>query len=81
MLVGEPLGGDAAVLARDRPEQGPVADPAEPHPGLEQRDGAGVGARAAADLDLAPAGFAGDLQQHAAVVLRADSRAYAGASR
>ena len=70
MLVGEPLGGDAAVLARDRPEQRPVADPPEPHPGLEQRDGAGVGAGAAADLDLAPAGLAGDLQQHAAVVVR-----------
>ena len=70
MLVGQPFGGDAAVFARDRPEEGPVADPAEPHPGLEQRDGAGVGARAAADLDLAPAGLAGDLQQHAAVVVR-----------
>ena len=43
MLVGEPLGGDPAVLARDRPEERPVADPAEPHPGLEQRDGAGFG--------------------------------------
>ena len=70
MLVGEPLGGDAAVLAGDRPEEGPMADPAEPHPGLEQRDGAGFGAGAAADFDLAPAGLAGDLQQHAAVVVR-----------
>ena len=70
MLVGEPFGGDAAVFAGDRPEQRPVADAAEPHPGLEQRDGAGVGARAAADLDLAPAGLAENLQQDAAVVVR-----------
>ena len=67
MLVGEPLGGDPAVFARDRPKQRPVADATEPHPGLEQRDGAGVGARAAADLDLAPAGLAKNLQQGAAV--------------
>ena len=67
MLVGQPFGGDAAVFARDRPKQRPVADATEPHPGLEQRDGAGVGARAAADLDLAPAGLAEDLQQGAAV--------------
>ena len=66
MFVGQPLGRDAAILARDRPKQRPVTDPAEPHPGLEQRDGAGFGTRAAADFDLAPAGLAIDGQQQAA---------------
>ena len=47
------------------PEQGTVADPAEPHPGFQQGDRAGVGARAAADLDLAPAGLAADGQERA----------------
>ena len=65
MLVRQPLGSDAAVLARDGPEQGPAGDPPEPHPGLEQGDRAGVGARAAADLDLAPAGLAADGEEGA----------------
>jgi len=39
MFIGEPRCGDAAVLARNWPKQRPVADPAEPHPGLEQDDG------------------------------------------
>ena len=37
-----------------------MADAAEPHPGFQQRDRAGVGPGAAADLDLAPAGLAAD---------------------
>jgi hypothetical protein len=45
-----------------------MIDAAEPHPGLEQDDGAGVGARAATNLDLAPAGLAVDGQQQAAFV-------------
>ena len=56
---------DPAVLARDRPEQGTVGDPPEPQPGLEQGDRAGVGARAPADLDLAPAGLAADGEEGA----------------
>ena len=43
-----------------------MIDAAEPHPGLQQDDRAGVGARAATDLDLAPAGLAVDGQQQAA---------------
>ena len=42
-----------------------MADAAEPHPGLEQGDRAGVGSRAAADLDLAPARLAADGEEGA----------------
>ena len=64
--VGEPLRGDAAVFAGDWPEQGPVADATQAHPGFEQRDGAGLRPRAAADLDLAPAGLAEDFMPRSA---------------
>ena len=75
MLVGEALRRDAAVLAGDGPKHRPVRDPAESHPGLEHRDGAGEGGGAAADLDLAPAGLAVDGQQQAAVAAGADGSA------
>src|ERR1700733_12472147 len=65
VLVREALRSAPAVLARDRPEQGTMADAAEPHPGFEERDRAGVGARAAADFDVAPAGLAADGQGRA----------------
>ena len=42
-----------------------MADAAEPQPGFEEGDRAGVGARAAADFDVAPAGLAADGQQRA----------------
>ena len=42
-----------------------MADAAEPQPGFEKGDRAGVGARAAADLDLAPAGLAADGEERA----------------
>ena len=47
------------------PEQGTAGYPPEPHPGLQQGDRAGVGPRAPADLDLAPAGLAADGEQGA----------------
>src|SRR5580704_5098053 len=65
VLVGQPRPGNSAVLARDRPEQGTLADAAEPQPGFQQGDRAGVGPRATADLDLAPAGLAADSEQGA----------------
>ena len=65
VLVRQAFGSDPAVLARYGPEQGPAGDPPEPQPGLEQGDRAGVGARAAADLDLAPAGLAADGEEGA----------------
>ena len=65
VLVGQPLPRNPAVLARDRPEQGTMADAAEPQPGFEEGDRAGVGARAAADFDVAPAGLAADGQEGA----------------
>ena len=42
-----------------------MADASEPQPGFEQGDRAGVGPRAAADLDLAPAGLAADGEEGA----------------
>ena len=65
VLVGQPLPRNPAVLARDRPEEGTMADAAEPQPGFEESDRAGVGARAAADFDVAPAGLAADGQERA----------------
>ena len=44
MLVGQPLPRNPAILARDRPEEGTMADAAEPQPGFEKGDRAGVGA-------------------------------------
>ena len=40
-----------------------MADAAEPQPGFEEGDRAGVGARAAADFDVAPTGLAADGQE------------------
>src|SRR5271166_2477251 len=55
-------------LAPDhRPEQGPARDARESQPGLERGDRAGGVRRAAANLDLAPAGFAPQGQKHAVV--------------
>ena len=65
MLVGQPRPRNPAVLTPDRPEQGSMADAAEPHPGFEEGDRAGVGARPAADFDVAPAGLAADGQERA----------------
>ena len=65
VLVGQPLPRNPAVLARDRPKEGTMADAAEPQPGLEEGDRAGVGARTAADFDVAPAGLAADGQERA----------------
>jgi hypothetical protein len=42
-----------------------MADPAEPQPGFEKDDWAGVGARTATDFDVAPAGLAADGQERA----------------
>jgi hypothetical protein len=42
-----------------------MADAAEPQPGFEENDWAGVGTRAAADFDVAPAGLAADRQERA----------------
>ena len=68
MLVREPLGGDAAILAGEGPEHRTPRDPSEFEPGLEHGDGAGEGRGAAADLDLAPAGLAVEGQKQAAAV-------------
>ena len=65
VLVGQPRPRNPAVLPSDRPEQGTMADAAEPHPSFEESDRAGVGARAAADFDVAPAGLAADGQEGA----------------
>ena len=65
VLVGEALGGDAAVLARDRAKQRTVRDAAQAHPCFEQSDGASFRTGAAADFDLAPTGLAVDRQQGA----------------
>ena len=42
-----------------------MADAAEPQPGFEEGDRAGVGARAPADFDVAPTGLAADGQEGA----------------
>ena len=49
-----------------RRNSGPSATPTKPHPGFEHRDGAGEGAGAASDLDLAQAGLAVDGEQQTA---------------
>ena len=74
MLVGQPLRRHAAILARNRAEHGAVADPPEPHPGFEQGDGAGLGAGAATNFDLAPASLSRNLQHGAAVIVRPGGR-------
>ena len=63
VLVGQPRPGNPAVLAGDRAEDGTMADAAKPQPGFEKSDRAGVGARAAANFDVAPAGLAPDSQE------------------
>jgi len=68
MLVGQALRGDARVFLGDTAKQRPVGDSTKPHPGFEHRDGAGEGAGAASDLDLAPAGLAVDGEQQTAFI-------------
>ena len=65
MLVGQPRPGNPAVLTRHWPEERTMADLAEPQPSLEKGDRAGVGTRAPADFDIAPAGLAADGQERA----------------
>ena len=63
--VGQPLGADLA--AADATEHRPDRDPRKFEPGLQRNDGAGGVRRAAADLDLAPAGLAAQRQQQSVV--------------
>src|SRR5271165_7353874 len=63
VAVVETFGSDLA--SDDRPEQGPARDARELQPGLKRGDRTGGVRRAAADLDLAPAGFPTQSEEHA----------------
>ncbi len=67
LLVVEPIGADCLALPGHPAEQRAVRDAAELQPGLQRHDRAGGVGRAAADLDLAPAGLAAQGHQHALV--------------
>lgn len=58
LLIAEPIGSDLLALASHAPEQRAVADPRQLQPDLQGDDRAGRIRRAAADLELAPAGLA-----------------------